>query len=273
MLAAGLRAAQLLLVALCVFVTYEGARSLVSAAPIPDTPQLPAVHSEDGAQDFTRYRVIQERNLFQSASSEPAPPPPPPVEEEDLEESKLRLRLLGTAASEIPELSVASIEDLVGSKRVAVRVGDQVAGATLVRVERHRVVLDNHGKREQLSLDETQSSASSPALQKARGRSQRARNRQRPQAPRREARKEALARTRAAQAAQGGAIGRILQSITSGEDLGLEAGERVTAIDGFELADREQVEELMKSLDQQGPRRVTVKTSSGDQRVIEVDAP
>ena len=269
MLATGLRAAQLVLVALCVFVAYGGVRSLVSAAPIPDTPQLQSIQVEDGEQDFARYRVIQRRNLFQSAA-EAAPAAPP--EEEELEESKLRLRLLGTTASEIPELSVASIEDLEANKRVALRIGDQVAGATLLRVERHRVVLDNRGEREQLSLDDTQGAAPSSALNRARKRGQQARPRQYPRAQQPKLSKRALARSRAAQAAQSGAIGRIIQSVMSGEELGLEPGERVTAIDGFDLGDRAQVEELMKSIDQEGPRRVTVESTSGEQREIELGA-
>ena len=270
MLATGLRAAQLVLVALCVFVAYGGVRSLVSAAPIPDTPQLPSIQAEDGEQDFARYRVIQRRNLFQSAAE--AAPAPPPVEEEELEESKLRLRLLGTTASETPELSVASIEDLEANKRVALRIGDQVAGATLLRVERHRVVLDNRGEREQLSLDDTQGAAPSSALNRARKRGQQARPRQYPRAQQPKLSKRALARSRAAQAAQSGAIGRIIQSVMSGEELGLEPGERVTAIDGFDLGDRAQVEELMKSIDQEGPRRVTVESTSGEKREIELGA-
>ena len=271
MLAAGLRAAQIALVALCVLVAFNGVRSLVSAAPVPDVPALPSFAVENAEPDFERYRVIQTRNLFQSAATEDLPPPR--EIEEELEESKLRLRLLGTTASQTPELSVASIEDLVANQRLAVRVGDPVAGATLVRVERHRVVIDNRGTLEQLSLDDSQPPRlSNPSLQRARERGQRARRRERPSAPTPEVKKQGLARSRAAQAAQAGTIGRILRSIASGEELGLAPGERVTAIDGFDLSDREQVEELMAALDRQGARQVTVATPDGGERVIEVDA-
>ena len=271
MLAAGLRVTQIALVALCVLVAFSGVRALVSAAPVPDVPAPPSFEVEDGEPDFERYLVIQTRNLFQSAATEDLPPPP--EFEEELEESKLRLRLLGTTASETQELSVASIEDLVANHRLAVRVGDPVAGATLVRVERHRVVIDNHGTLEQLSLDDNPPPrASSPSLQRTRERGQRARNRKPPSAPTSELKKRGLQRSRVAQAAQAGAIGRIMRSITSGEELGLAPGERVTAIDGFDLSDRQQVEELMGSLDQEGPRQVTVATPDGGERVIEVDA-
>ena len=128
----------------------SGVQPLVAAPALPEAhvPARPPVVVPE--QDFARYAVIGERNLFQTLEVAPGPV----VEEEKLEETRLPLRLLGTIVSSIPERSIASIEDLNRGERLALAIDDEVAGAKLVRVERYRVVLDNRGKLEQISIEE-----------------------------------------------------------------------------------------------------------------------
>ncbi|MBW2312882.1 MAG: hypothetical protein JRH10_01725 [Deltaproteobacteria bacterium] len=100
---------------------------------------------------------IVARNLFNStktAAALPEPEPEPEVEE-DLQETKLPLRLLGTAASEDRTLAWAAIDDLEERKHKIVATGGQVRPeATVVRIERKRVVLRNRGRLEELLLDD-----------------------------------------------------------------------------------------------------------------------
>jgi general secretion pathway protein C len=95
------------------------------------------------------------RNLFNSAElAGPAPEPEPEVTE-DLEETKLPLRLLGTAASENLSLAWAAIEDLEAREHVVVATGGEVRpSVTVVQIDRMRVVLRNGAKLEELVIEE-----------------------------------------------------------------------------------------------------------------------
>jgi type II secretory pathway component PulC len=149
-LAQGLRAIQVTLLAACAYLLYLSLSSLVGATPIPET-SLPNLDPPTAAaKDFPRYQVIAERNLFQTPEIATAAV----VVEEQLEESKLKLRLVGTTAGVPASLSVATVEDVGKNKIDSLRVEDMISGARVVRIERKRVVLDNRGQLEQLSLDE-----------------------------------------------------------------------------------------------------------------------
>jgi general secretion pathway protein C len=79
----------------------------------------------------------------------------PEPSDEPLTETKLPLRLLGTAAATHEERSRAAIEDEKTRKHMVVSVGDAIEGHNRVRVdaiERARVILDNKGRREELAL-------------------------------------------------------------------------------------------------------------------------
>jgi general secretion pathway protein C len=80
----------------------------------------------------------------------PAPLPP----EEELAESKLKVRLIGTVASTDSALSLAAVEDLGNKERLVVRANDELSGARVVRIERKRIVVENHGRLEVVTLDE-----------------------------------------------------------------------------------------------------------------------
>ena len=143
-----LKAIQRLLMLGCAYLLYSAVVPLVEANPVPETLREVAA-APQGALAFERYAVIAERNLFNT------PAVGVPLRNlEELEESELRLRLLGTVSLTLPGLSVASVEDLTKRQKLAVRVGDTISGARVIRIERERLVVDNQGRLEQISLDE-----------------------------------------------------------------------------------------------------------------------
>jgi general secretion pathway protein C len=101
--------------------------------------------------------MILDRNLFGAQLAGEAQVTE--VLDEPLTETKLPLRLLGTAAATSDALSRAAIEDEKTRKHVVVAVGDYLEGHRQVRVEaieRTRVILDNSGRAEELRLFEDQ---------------------------------------------------------------------------------------------------------------------
>lgn len=129
-----------------------------SAAPAPAPVAL-------AGRDWSQREVILTRNLFQVSTLLPAGPAvaEPAVEEEDLEATRLPLKLLGTVASSDPRAAWAAIEDTTKRERRVVRAQDRLLDkATVVRIERRRIVLDNAGKREELALDEEDSTLGRP---------------------------------------------------------------------------------------------------------------
>jgi type II secretion system protein C len=146
-----MRAVQLALVLACLGVVYAAVAPIVGARPIkaPDVPPIEAPPPR--ATTAAQYDVIAQRNLFRSKVTADAPTT------EDLKESQLKLKLCGTFASTTPERSVACIDDQTAQKRRAYRVSEEITdGVKLISVERRRAVIDNHGAREQLSMEETQ---------------------------------------------------------------------------------------------------------------------
>jgi len=144
------------LFALCCFLL-AGVIADVGAARLAPTPGAEAAGVAEGLPPMRvrpdRSQILA-RNLFHSA--EPAEPEPVPVEEEDLEATKLPLKLLGTAASDDRTLAWAAIDDLQERRHRVVATGGEIREATVVRIERRRVVLRNRGKLEELSLEDEQ---------------------------------------------------------------------------------------------------------------------
>jgi general secretion pathway protein C len=62
--------------------------------------------------------------------------------------SSLAVRLLGTLVANAPEFSLATIQDKNSRQTDVVAEGDALQGATVVSIERLRVLVDNHGRRE-----------------------------------------------------------------------------------------------------------------------------
>jgi len=141
---------------LCCFLVANTANAIIAAW----LSHSPALAVEMGARGGPRSRTwddrqqINRRNLFHSAElSTPASTPEPT--DEELKETELPLRLWGTIAADDPALSWASVEE-TGRKGAisAVRVGDKIQSATIVGIERRRVVLLENGNRRSLSLDD-----------------------------------------------------------------------------------------------------------------------
>jgi general secretion pathway protein C len=131
------------------------ANAIVAALLSQSPARAVELGSRSGPQSRTwndRQKIIQ-RNLFHSAKLSTATSPPAPTDEE-LKETELPLKLWGTIAATDPELSWASVEDTGKKVTSAVRVGDKIKSATIVGIERRRVVLLENGSRRALSLDE-----------------------------------------------------------------------------------------------------------------------
>jgi type II secretion system protein C len=93
-----------------------------------------------------------------------------PPEEERLEETTLRVRLIGTAAASDPRRSVAVIQEEGAQKSLLIRPDQELSqpGVRVVRVERKRVVVDNRGRLEEILFEEKGSSGASSSLRAAR---------------------------------------------------------------------------------------------------------
>ena len=250
MLALGLRAVQLALAACGAYLLYLAVASLVAAAPLA-TVDLPRVAGPAPADpSFARYGVIGERNLFRTRDQ----PVVLASEEERLEESRLNLRLLGTTATDPAALSVASVEDVAKREVLSLRAGDQVSGARVVAIERRRIVLDNHGRREQLSLDDAAERRPAP---RAASRSARKPPRARPPRP-----------ARAPVLRPEPAPAEALAALFGPELLDLAEGERVTALNGLDLSNPEAMERVIEIVAEGSPATFTIESASGETRQI-----
>jgi general secretion pathway protein C len=147
--------ANTVLFTLCCFLVANTANAIIAAL----LSQSPAQAVDLGASSGPRSRTwddrqqINERNLFHSAKVAATKAAPKPTDEE-LKETELPLKLWGTIAAADPALSWASIEKTSNKVILAVRVGDQIQKATIVAIERRRVVLLENGNRRSLSLDD-----------------------------------------------------------------------------------------------------------------------
>ena len=141
---------------LCCFLVANTANAIISAL----LSQSPARAVELGPRSGPRSRTwddrqqITQRNLFHSAKLSAQAGPPVPTDEE-LKETELPLKLKGTIAAEDPALSWASVEETGKANAISVvRVGDTIKSATIVGIERRRVILLENGNRRSLSLDD-----------------------------------------------------------------------------------------------------------------------
>lgn len=122
-------------------------------APELEASEMGGAAPTEPARAALDHQIVIERNLFNVSTLVPAVVAAPV--EEDLEATKLPLRLIGTAASDVPEISWAAVEDLKQRKHVVVRIDDLLAdSAVVVAIERGRIVIDNRGRREELALEE-----------------------------------------------------------------------------------------------------------------------
>ena len=147
------------LFALCCFLIAGLANAWIAEwlAAAPSAAPPPAVVANAPARAWSDRQVILDRNLFQVSTLLPEKPDgaAPEVTEEELEATRLPLKLLGTVAANDQKSSYAAVEDQQSHKQIVVRVDDHLLDkATVIRIERRRIVLQNGAKREELALDD-----------------------------------------------------------------------------------------------------------------------
>jgi general secretion pathway protein C len=285
----GIRLANVALFVTCTYlpagIVNEAGGEWLAPAPAAAAPPPAAVASSRAT--WQDRQPILDRNLFGAKlAGEDLPEPEP---SENLEETRLPLRLLGTAAADNPEVSTAAIEDKGSKEHQVVRVGDHLEKhprVEIVSIERKRVVLQNGGKREELLLDEEQL-ASAPTRRTVARRSSRRRERPR---TRISDRLQQL-RERAEQAAEsprsaatlfsdarilpkyedGEMVGIQLSAIKSGsmyEKFGFQDGDVITELNGIEINNPASSAKLLSELTQAEAFEFTV---NGEKRSIPAD--
>ncbi len=267
---------------LCCFLVANTANAIIAAL----LSQSPARAVESGPRSGPQSRTwndrqqITQRNLFHSAKLSASTRAPAPSDEE-LKETELPLKLWGTIATEDSVLSWASVEEIGKGVISTVRVGDKIQSATLVGIERQRIVLLENGSRRALSLDDD--AAGTPVVSsKRRKPSTRATSA-------RSARKPTAKRTKSptlntsslySQARivpkidpDGRVTGLQLSAIQPGsvfEAIGIQNGEVITEIDGVPISEMGPSTEIMSALTDRDEVKIVTVDPEGKahQRVI-----
>ncbi|MDP8215227.1 MAG: type II secretion system protein N [Candidatus Euphemobacter frigidus] len=89
------------------------------------------------------YEVIVSRDLWREKFAAPEEAPPPTPRPQEVPPPKLNL--LGTTVRADQSKSLAFIEEVVNKKQDSYRVGDSVAEAVVLEIERNQVVMDFKG--------------------------------------------------------------------------------------------------------------------------------
>jgi hypothetical protein len=155
----GANGALLALCCLLVARTLTGLFAALLAPPPALVGAAAASAAEEDRPSGSDHEIIAARNLFDAELVAPGPPPPPP--EQEVEQTELPLGLLGTIASTTHprEAGWAAIWDAENRERLVVEPGDEVRDgeATVLRVERKRLLLSEDGVVRELVFDEDSS--------------------------------------------------------------------------------------------------------------------
>ena len=105
---------------------------------------------------FEAYKIILDRNIFNSKGLTALAPPPPslqsPVTPVKPEEPLVPVRLIGTVAGN-PSYLYAIIEDPFQRTNKIFRLNDTIApGVKLLEIQRNRIVISRNGTREEIEL-------------------------------------------------------------------------------------------------------------------------
>lgn len=233
----------------------------------------------DSPRDRADRQIILTRNLFNVSTLAPTG-----VEalSEEYEDTKLPLRLLGTAAAADTALSWAAIEDLETKQHLVVRIDQDVkGGARVLEIERRRIVLLNNGRKEQLGLEGDELAAATPRPARrptARGSLERlAENRfavDRSEIQNLATNPSALfSQARILPKYEGGQmVGVQVSAIKPGslfEQAGLQNGDTITEINGQPVNGPEGAPQLFQKLTQGGDIRLGVQDANGGRRDID----
>jgi general secretion pathway protein C len=270
------------LVVLCCYLASGIVTGIVAALIEPEAASASPSRAAGAAspRDRADRQVILTRNLFNVSTLSPT------VDVDSLEEyenTKLPLRLLGTAAADDKALSWAAIEDLESKQHLVVRMDQEVkGGARVVNIERRRIVLLNNGRKEQLGLegDELAAATPRPASRRpnARGNLERlADNRfavDRSEVQNLATNPSALfSQARILPKYEGGQmVGVQVSAIKPGslfEQAGLQNGDTITEINGQPVNGPEGAPQLFQKLTQGGDIRLGVQDANGTRRDID----
>lgn len=143
------------LLVLCCFLAAQILATVAGEVLAPETASVAAPPPGDvvAARTWQDRQVILERNLFNASTL--APQGAALAADERYEETKLPLELLGTVAAGNPAFAWAAVLDREVRAHQVVRVGDRLKEtAEVIRIDRRRIILENQGRREELSLAE-----------------------------------------------------------------------------------------------------------------------
>jgi general secretion pathway protein C len=277
--------------------------ALLSQTPSAAVESVPVARTQNRSWE-ERQRIV-DRNLFHSSEITSGIAAPVP-EDEELDETELPLKLWGTIASDDAALAWASIEELSSRTISAFSVGDQIQRATVVGIERRRVVLLENGNRRALSLDDD---AQSPSGRAPKAASSTARSRERPSRRTTSTTAKKSMREQARRLSENLTTGRelgandnmnnpaalysqarILPKVNSSgrvegleisaiqpgsifEQVGIQDGEVITRIDGVPISDIGKSAQIMSALTDQGEVSVTLESENGPPRTLPFGAP
>ncbi|RMD96813.1 MAG: hypothetical protein D6812_16400 [Deltaproteobacteria bacterium] len=121
------------------------------ASPVQTRRPLGGTRLGSRKKRIEAYQVIEERFLF-DAAHHPEPESPTQPDTEAVEETDLNVRLIGTIAGSAED-SLAIIQEKGNNKVHILRIGEKLLDvATVVLIEPRRVLLERHGKTEELLM-------------------------------------------------------------------------------------------------------------------------
>jgi general secretion pathway protein C len=277
------------LFALCCFLVASTANTVLAAwlAPAPAELAPIAAPPPTTGTSWADRQVILSRNLFNASLLSPSAPEQTD-DLADLEATSLPLVLLGTYnATTNPDDSWAAIEDQETREHLVLRLRDDVKGgkASVVRIERKRIVLDENGKLRVLEFDEGEALAAAlpPALAARRTRRTAAAPAHRPPLvapPAAEPTRnpaQLLAGGRPMPKYQDGQmVGFTVSNIEPGslyERAGLNEGDLITEVNGVALNDPQQGARFVMEFAQAEAVSLTVQRADGTTESIDVPLP
>jgi len=285
------------LFALCCFLAAGIANAWIAEwlAASPGTAPVSKVSASQPARTWSDRQTILDRNLFQVSTLLPENPLQngPELTAEELEATRLPLKLLGTVASSEQNAAYAAVEDEQSHKKIVVRVNERLLDkATVLRIERRRIVLQNGAKREELALDDDEkvpgggirragarAAATTPAQAAGDVRERIKRLSESNFQVQREAVDEAVANPAELFSAarilpryeNGAMVGVQLSSIKPGslfEAIGIQNGDTVTQVNGITVTSPQDTATLLKELTESSEFQVNVLGADGQSRSL-----
>jgi type II secretory pathway component PulC len=227
---------------------------LLAASRAPQAPV--ATLAPRAGRTWADRQAILDRNLFQVSTLLPTQLVAAPAEPADevLRATRLPLRLLGTVASADADAAYAAVEDQQTRKQSVVRVGEGLLeNATVLRIERRRIVIQNGPNREELALDDEEGLTEQATRRVAR-------STRPPDKPKTLPKYE-----------MGQVTGVEVSSIDRGsllDDLGVREGDTVTQVNGIVVTGPQDSAAALRELSDGSEFQVTVIGADGQARIL-----